>query len=166
MRWHDGISSITSKKYSNAIPRKEKTHIYPNFNWNALKTVETDLKSLTYANINNKKQESENLNMHQGYYNPLGSYVQKQSFFVDGKVSTTDSCLSLIETYVENDQKMFHCKMCPYTSVRRNDMIVHVRRHLGEKPYKCSICDHRCAKKSNLNAHVITAHRNIIPNDK
>ena len=34
----------------------------------------------------------------------------------------------------------------------------HMRKHTGEKPYKCPYCDHRAAQKGNLKIH-IRGHR-------
>lgn len=28
-----------------------------------------------------------------------------------------------------------------------------MRRHTGEKPFKCTVCDHRCSQKVNLQRH-------------
>ena len=33
--------------------------------------------------------------------------------------------------------------------------------HEGKKPHKCSICDYRCAQKTNLNRHILSVHQGI-----
>ena len=43
---------------------------------------------------------------------------------------------------------------CGYRAPR-SVMVIHMRHHLGIKPFKCSHCDYRCSTKPNLKTHMI-----------
>ena len=42
------------------------------------------------------------------------------------------------------------CGICGKIYTTRSNFNVHLRRHTGEKPYKCTICDKKFARKDNL----------------
>jgi hypothetical protein len=52
-------------------------------------------------------------------------------------------------------QCLYKCYACTYQTKFRNDMRRHIRGlHTGDLPYKCSHCDFKSVKKSNLEIHV------------
>ncbi|KAJ0182829.1 hypothetical protein K1T71_002198 [Dendrolimus kikuchii] len=54
----------------------------------------------------------------------------------------------------------FTCYVCQFKFVTKSDLDVHLRKHTGEKPYRCDRCDYRCARKEHLIVHVKRKHTN------
>ncbi|XP_026683696.1 zinc finger protein 64 homolog, isoforms 3 and 4-like [Diaphorina citri] len=54
---------------------------------------------------------------------------------------------------------MFTCIQCDYHTYHSGNMKEHVRRHVGNKPYKCQLCSYESARSSDLKRHEQTVHR-------
>uniref|UniRef100_A0A1I7RSX9 B-cell lymphoma/leukemia 11A n=2 Tax=Bursaphelenchus xylophilus TaxID=6326 RepID=A0A1I7RSX9_BURXY len=48
------------------------------------------------------------------------------------------------------------CDYCQKVFTNRSNLIVHLRSHTGEKPYKCNLCPYACAQSSKLTRHMRT----------
>ena len=48
----------------------------------------------------------------------------------------------------------YHCKYCPFKTRTKGVLVVHTRRHTGEKPYACTMCEYRSAQAGNLDSHL------------
>ncbi|KAK6323827.1 hypothetical protein J4Q44_G00061660 [Coregonus suidteri] len=46
------------------------------------------------------------------------------------------------------------CGLCGRSFPLLSSLSQHMRRHTGEKPYKCPYCEHRAAQKGSLKAHI------------
>uniref|UniRef100_A0A3Q2VCG3 C2H2-type domain-containing protein n=1 Tax=Haplochromis burtoni TaxID=8153 RepID=A0A3Q2VCG3_HAPBU len=58
---------------------------------------------------------------------------------------------------IQNNVKLYVCKICRKIFVRRYHLSMHMRIHTGEKPYCCETCGKRFSIKRSLARH-ITAH--------
>ncbi|KAL7078728.1 hypothetical protein ACQ4LE_002398 [Meloidogyne hapla] len=52
--------------------------------------------------------------------------------------------------------KKDRCSFCQKVFTNRSNLIVHLRSHTGEKPYKCQLCPYACAQSSKLTRHMRT----------
>lgn len=52
----------------------------------------------------------------------------------------------------------FVCHMCSYGTYHKALMQSHIFSHMGEKPFKCLVCDYSCTLKTNLSKHLQNAH--------
>ncbi|XP_063864178.1 longitudinals lacking protein, isoforms H/M/V-like isoform X8 [Scylla paramamosain] len=58
----------------------------------------------------------------------------------------------------DHTRKEFHCSTCGYQAISESKLIMHIRRHTGEKPFVCHFCPYRSAQKSNLSTHIRNVH--------
>ncbi|XP_026678250.1 zinc finger Y-chromosomal protein-like, partial [Diaphorina citri] len=60
--------------------------------------------------------------------------------------------------YRENPSFQLVCLFCDYHSYNSGHMKNHIRRHIGEKPYKCNICHLETIQKSQMTLHMKIRH--------
>uniref|UniRef100_T1J0G4 C2H2-type domain-containing protein n=1 Tax=Strigamia maritima TaxID=126957 RepID=T1J0G4_STRMM len=84
------------------------------------------------------------------------------SFAADGAEYTCEFCkrkfpnISSLTTHRWIHTKPYACTECSARFSTKGNLIVHKRRHTGEKPYNCNQCDARFSTKGNLKRHVKT----------
>ncbi|XP_044728209.1 B-cell lymphoma/leukemia 11A [Chrysoperla carnea] len=56
---------------------------------------------------------------------------------------------------ISNDNQQIHaCDFCGKKFRFQSNLEVHRRTHTGERPYKCTVCDHACSQSSKLKRHM------------
>ena len=43
---------------------------------------------------------------------------------------------------------------CDYETEHTSSLVLHVRTHTGDKPYKCKVCDYAATQKASLGRHM------------
>ena len=71
------------------------------------------------------------------------------------------SASSLVDhKYIHTGQKPHKCPMCSFSTRRKGDITIHIKRHLGIKRFKCDQCEATFVKKSSLARHIETHEKN------
>lgn len=55
-------------------------------------------------------------------------------------------------------QKPFFCPHCPYATVEKSHLTVHIRTHTGERPFTCRMCNYSSAQNCTLKSHYLRRH--------
>ena len=55
-------------------------------------------------------------------------------------------------------ERPYKCDQCEYAAVTSGNLKEHYRTHTGEKPFKCPHCDYACRARGNLNNHIKNRH--------
>lgn len=67
--------------------------------------------------------------------------------------------------HVKKERKEYVCTVCSYKSRIVSRLKDHVRKHTGEKPYACGLCDWQFPSRSGLNKHFLRKHSTEKPFD-
>ena len=73
-------------------------------------------------------------------------------------VSTRKASLKAHEERVHEKQKNWFCKACSFSAYEKGNLVIHMRTHTGERPYRCKICTKSFARLDILHKHTVTKH--------
>ena len=48
------------------------------------------------------------------------------------------------------------CSQCDFQGISRSHLLLHTRKHTGEKPFQCELCQKKFSRKSTLKTHMLT----------
>lgn len=60
----------------------------------------------------------------------------------------------------------FQCELCDYAASNKWHLKEHYRRHTGEQPYKCPVCEKSFSHQGTMNRHCKTIHRMEMPSQR
>ena len=70
----------------------------------------------------------------------------------------SDLQVSTVQSESGEMKKNYKCLKCSFSSFYPGNLRVHMRRHTGEKPFRCEFCGRPFSDKSNLNSHKRRKH--------
>lgn len=75
------------------------------------------------------------------------------------KIFTLKKSLTVHLRYIhKKEEKPFACKMCDFRCIANCLLVVHMRVHTGDLPFKCNICVKAYTEKNKLEQHKRQAH--------
>lgn len=72
----------------------------------------------------------------------------------DPNLPEQESALQALKKIRPEKKKKYECSYCSSTYTARHKLVIHERRHTGDKPYKCNLCDAGFTNSDALKTHV------------
>ena len=55
----------------------------------------------------------------------------------------------------DSNRPSFQCRLCTFSTIRRESLKIHMQRHNHIKPYQCTMCNKSYTQKNSLQAHMV-----------
>ena len=65
----------------------------------------------------------------------------------------------IMKTFVLGERP-FACLMCKKSFNQKNALMIHLKKHTGDRPYVCKYCQYAFTQKGNLKTHIQRSHPN------
>ena len=68
------------------------------------------------------------------------------------------SLISLIDTLLLLGERPYKCNVCDKAFNQKGALQVHMSKHTGDRPFFCDFCPMTFAQRGNLRAHIKVTH--------
>lgn len=65
---------------------------------------------------------------------------------------------SVNTAFIHFEDGWYFCPFCETKCIEKSKVRRHMRRHTGERPFKCTMCSYSATQNNNLKRHVATVH--------
>ncbi len=72
-----------------------------------------------------------------------------------------DRAYMIVHLRSHTGEKPFKCTYCLYASNQKSALTVHIRTHTGERPFQCDVCHKRFQRRQHLKSHVRNRHATL-----
>lgn len=105
---------------------------------------------------------STNCSLNTGTTIPQG-YTSENEYILPNLTSSSKQIYSHLSIHEsKNNPERLMCHICGYKAYTPSILQIHIRKHTGEKPFRCPHCSYGSAQSSNLSRHIKAHH---VPTD-
>ena len=97
--------------------------------------------------------------------NQSEDYIQEPEDITTETLQEQDIIFSPQPQSFKKKPRQYQCPYCPYSTNEKRKLPLHLVKHTGEFPYKCTQegCDYGAAKSENLRNHILKVHTSERP---